>query len=162
MNWTVQKPIKKTGDTGKAIQQLITKLQKSTCSLGVAYEAQQDTYFANKLLHDPIFMKLSEKESISPVKLACDIMKKSARIDYRKGVCAGPKAIYQNYAQVYNLARNICKDEIDEFILQQAHPLKEKLLAIKKSRQEQFPYKAPFSSIEHVKVFIEAIRNGEL
>lgn len=53
-------------------------------------------------------------------------------------------------------------DEIDVFIMEQNQDIKEKLQAIKKHRTVQYPYKKPFSSLEHISSFVAAIEQGQL
>ena len=84
------------------INWLITELKELANSLWIAYDKKDERNFWKHILTAKEFNEFASKLNQSPVDFAKNIMVASVKINYRKWPCNWPKAIYQNYAEVYN------------------------------------------------------------
>lgn len=144
------------------VSAMIESIKAEADENGAIYNPTQDFEYADLLSSDEWFMKLAKDCWKTTNEMAQEILKMSARIKFRKWVCSWPKLIYENYAEIYNKWKDIIFDDVDDFILNQNKEIQEKLLAIKKMREVQYPYKKPFTNIDHVKSFILAIQKWQL
>ena len=84
------------------INNLIEELKKLANSLGIAYDNKDERNFSRHILKAKAFVDLASNLAMTPTELAKNIMLASVKIWYWKWPCNWPKAIYQNYAEVYN------------------------------------------------------------
>jgi len=87
-----------------AINDLIVRLKLTCDELGIAYNKDMERKFWKHICTAKEFWQFVEKVWSDRVKFACDILKASKKINFWKWTCSWPKAIYQNYAEVYNKA----------------------------------------------------------
>ena len=96
--------------TPEQLQQLVYLLQKDKLtelkelanSLWIAYDKKDERNLSKHILTAKEFGEFAWKLNQTPVELAKNIMLASVKIWYWKWACNWPKAIYQNYADVYN------------------------------------------------------------
>jgi len=144
---------------------LISCLKKKASQLWIAYNQSDEAESCQKLLTDQAFLDLSIREQSSPEALASSIMEWSFKNKFWKWPCAWPKAILQNYVEVYNQCKvadhgDWC--EINQYIGTLSKSLQARLFVIKKEREERFPYKKPFVNMAHVDTFVQAINDWKL
>ena len=84
------------------INNLITELKETANFIWVAYDKKDERNFARHILTAKDYGELAEKAQQTRVEFAKNIMRASVGIKYWKGVCSWPKAIYQNYVEVFN------------------------------------------------------------
>ena len=84
------------------INNLITELKETANFIWVAYDKKDERNFARHILTAKDYGELAEKTGQTRVDFAKNIMKASVGIKYWKGACSWPKAIYQNYVEVFN------------------------------------------------------------
>lgn len=84
------------------INNLITELKELADSLWIAYDKKDERNFWKHILTAKEFGAFADKLNQSPLDFAKNIMIASVKINYWKWPCNWPKAIYQNYAEVYN------------------------------------------------------------
>ena len=84
------------------ISNLIEQIKQQCDMIGIAYDKQKDRYFAKFILTAKEFWEFAEKIWQTREEFALNILKASYQIKFRKGICAWPMRIYQNYAEVYN------------------------------------------------------------
>ena len=85
-----------------SINDLIKELKELANSLWIAYDKKDERNFSKHILTAKEFGEFAWKLNQTPVELAKNIMLASVKIWYWKWACNWPKAIYQNYADVYN------------------------------------------------------------
>lgn len=67
---------------------------------------------------------------------------------------------YTNYKRIERKQRQ--HDEVEDFIMKINDKwLKEYIISIKKQRQQDFPYKRPFTSIEQIQTFIQEYKKQQ-
>ena len=147
--------------------ELIRQIKTEADKLGVVYNPFKEAEYVQKILNCSSFLDQSQKMKLSVIELTRSVLKLSVEINYWKWPLTWPKGIYENYADLLNKAN--CEhsmesnlDEIDRYIHSQPPEIKSRLMSIKKQRMISFPYKRPFASIEHVDMFISAIKEGKL
>ena len=86
------------------INKLIQELKETANLIWIAYDKKDERLFARHIITAKEYGELAEKMGQSRVEFAKNIMRASVLVKYRKGACSGPKAIYQNYAEVFNKA----------------------------------------------------------
>ena len=86
------------------INNLISELKEECNKLGVAYEKKDERNFAKHILTAKDYGEFAEKIWQSRVEFAKNVLFVSWKIWFFKWICAWPKSIYQNYAEVYNEA----------------------------------------------------------
>ena len=84
------------------INNLITELKNTADELKIAYDKKDERNFCRHILTAKDYGELAEKIGQTRVEFAKSIMRASVGIKYRKGACSWPKAIYQNYVEVFN------------------------------------------------------------
>ena len=84
------------------ISNLIEQIKQQCDMIGIEYDKQKDRYFAKFILTAKEFWEFAEKIWQTREEFALNILKASYQIKFRKGICAWPMRIYQNYAEVYN------------------------------------------------------------
>lgn len=88
----------------KEINEFIDELKEECNRLWVAYEKKDERNFAKHILTAKDYWDFAEKIWQSRVEFAKNVLFVSWKIWFFKWICAWPKAIYQNYAEVYNEA----------------------------------------------------------
>ena len=88
----------------KEINEFIDELKEECDRLWVAYEKKDERNFAKHILTAKDYWDFAEKIWQSRVEFAKNVLFVSWKIWFFKWICAWPKAIYQNYAEVYNEA----------------------------------------------------------
>lgn len=86
------------------INNLIVELKEECNQLWVAYEKKDERMFAKHILTAKDYWEFAEKIWQSRVQFAKNVLMASLKIWFFKWICAWPKSIYQNYAEVYNEA----------------------------------------------------------
>lgn len=82
---------------------LIIEWVKAECNrLGVAYDKTKDREFAKFIASAKEYWGFCEKIWQWRLEFAINVLRASVQIKFWKWVCAWPKSIYQNYAEVYN------------------------------------------------------------
>lgn len=84
------------------INNLIEQIKQQCDNLWVAYDKQKDRQFAKHILTAKEFWEFADKIWQTREEFAVNVLKASYQIKFRKGICAWPMRIYQNYAEVYN------------------------------------------------------------
>lgn len=87
----------------KEINELIERLKILCDKNKVLYEKKDDRNFAKHIITAKDFGDFAKKMKISRLELAEKILIESKNLKFRRGYCTGPKSIYQNYVEVYNL-----------------------------------------------------------
>lgn len=87
----------------KEINELIAGLEKCCTELRILYDKKDERMFAHHITTAKDFGLFAEKLRISRQELAEKIMIESKNLKFRRWYCSWPKAIYQNYVEVYNL-----------------------------------------------------------
>ena len=95
----------KSSDITKSINELITELKDLCKELWIAYWNKDERNFSKHILTAKEYWDFCSTIKQSRVEFAKNIMRASVMIWYWKWPCSWPKAIYQNYSDVYNLAR---------------------------------------------------------
>lgn len=91
------------------INYIIQELKKTANEIWIAYEKKDERNFCKHILTAKDYWELAEKTGLDRLEFAKSIMRASVVIKYRKGACSWPKAIYQNYVEVYNKASELHK-----------------------------------------------------
>ena len=91
-----------TNNITSNINNLITELKELANNLWIAYEKKDERNFSKHILTAKEFGEFAGKLNQTPLEFAKNIMVASVKINYWKWPCNWPKAIYQNYAEVYN------------------------------------------------------------
>lgn len=89
------------------INELIEFLKEQAWILWVAYQSEKDRMFAKHILDAKEFGNFAEKIWLSRAEFALRIMIASEKIWFWKWVCAWPKMIYQNCAEVFNKTKQM-------------------------------------------------------
>lgn len=89
----------------KDINNLIQELKDTSNNLWIVYDKKNERNFWKHILTGKEFWEAADKAKMSRVEFAKNIMVASVMINYWKWACAWPMAIYQNYSDVYNKAR---------------------------------------------------------
>ena len=84
------------------INNLISELKEECNHLGVAYEKKDERNFAKHILTAKDYWDFAEKIWQNRIEFAKNVLRASLKIGFFKWICAWPKPIYQNYAEVYN------------------------------------------------------------
>lgn len=84
------------------INNLITELKELADNLWIAYDKKDERNFWKHILTAKEFGAFASKLNQTPTEFAKNIMIASVKINYWKWPCNWPKAIYQNYCEVYN------------------------------------------------------------
>lgn len=87
------------------ITELIENLKNYCEKNGISYDSEKERRFGNHIMKSKDFGKIAEIHNQSKIEFAINICKASIQINYWKWVCSGPKKIYQNYSEVYNLTK---------------------------------------------------------
>lgn len=85
------------------INNLITELKELANELWIAYDSKDERNFSKHILTAKAFGEFAGKLNMTPTEFAKNVMVASVKIWYWKWACSWPKAIYQNYSEVYNL-----------------------------------------------------------
>lgn len=104
---TLKVPAKEIKAGRNDINLLLELLKEQANLLGVAYNSDKERAFAKHLLDAKEFWKLAENLNLWRAELALKVMVASQKIWFRKWVCSWPKAIYQNYAEVFNKTKQL-------------------------------------------------------
>ena len=86
----------------KEINNLITELKETANLIWIAYDKKDERNFARHILTAKDYGELAGKAKQTRLEFAKSIMRASVGIKYRKWACSWPKAIYQNYVEVFN------------------------------------------------------------
>lgn len=86
----------------KEINSVIEWIKAECNKLWVAYEKTMEREFAKHIATAKEFGNFCEKIWQDRLQFAINVLRASIQIKFWKWVCAWPKAIYQNYAEVYN------------------------------------------------------------
>lgn len=84
------------------INNLIQELKELADTLWIAYDKKDERNFSKHILTAKEYWEFASKLNMTPVEFAKNVMLASVKIGYWKWACNWPKAIYQNYADVYN------------------------------------------------------------
>lgn len=87
------------------INNLISELKELSNEMWIAYENKDERNFSKHILTAKTYWEFCSKINQTRSEFAKNIMKASVMIWYWKWPCSWPKAIYQNYVEVYNLSR---------------------------------------------------------
>lgn len=85
------------------INNLIKELKELANELWIAYDTKDERNFSKHILTAKTFWEFASKLNQTPTEFAKNVMVASVKINYWKWACNWPKAIYQNYSEVYNL-----------------------------------------------------------
>ena len=102
LNISSNEEIEQSSYWNMEINNLIEQLKQLCNDLGIAYDKQKERYFAKFILTAKEFWEFAEKIWQDRVQFALNVLKASVQIKFRKGICAWPMKIYQNYVDVYN------------------------------------------------------------
>jgi hypothetical protein len=101
------------------INELIKEIKQTAQTLWIAYDKTKEREFAKHLLTAIEYGKFCENVWLDRLTTAINIMKASVIKNYRRWPTAWPKAIYQHYAEIYNLAKQATdkqeKNKVKEF-----------------------------------------------
>ena len=86
----------------KEINEFIDELKEECDRLWVAYEKKDERNFAKHILTAKDYWEFAEKIWQNRIEFAKNVLRASLKIGFFKWICAWPKPIYQNYAEVYN------------------------------------------------------------
>lgn len=89
----------------KDINNLITELKELSNEMWIAYENKEERNFCKHILTAKAYWEFCLQINQTRTEFAKNVMRASIMINYWKWPCSWPKAIYQNYAEVYNLAK---------------------------------------------------------
>jgi len=93
------------------INNLISELKKLSNELWVAYDGKDERKFWKHICTAKQFWEFCEKIWQDRITFAKNVMIVSIKINFWKWPCAWPMKIYQNYSEVYNLAKSTNKKE---------------------------------------------------
>lgn len=91
------------------INNLIKELKETANFIWIAYDKKDERNFARHILTAKDYGELAEKAQQTRVEFAKNVMIASLKVNYWKWVCSWPKAIYQNYTEVFNKAAELHK-----------------------------------------------------
>jgi len=91
------------------INNLIKELKETANFIWIAYDKKDERNFARHILTAKDYGELAEKTQQTRVEFAKNVMIASLKVNYWKWVCSWPKAIYQNYTEVFNKAAELHK-----------------------------------------------------
>jgi len=101
------------------INELIKEIKQTAQSLSIAYDKTKEREFCKHLLTAIEYGTFCENVKMDRKVVAVQIMRASVIKNYWRWPTAWPKAIYQNYAEVYNLAKQATdkaeKNKVKEF-----------------------------------------------
>lgn len=103
--WKTSKEVVKKQIT-EDINNFISELKNNCDKLGIAYDKNKERQFSKHILTAKDFWEFCEKIGQTRLQFALNILLVSEKIGFWKGVCSWPKRIYQNYVEVYNLAKS--------------------------------------------------------
>ena len=89
------------------INDLIEELKLTAKKIGIAYDKREERKFWKHICSAREFWDFAKKIGQTRLEFARNILLASVAIKFWKGACSWPKAIYQNYVEVYNLTLNI-------------------------------------------------------
>lgn len=89
------------------INYIIQELKKTANEIWIAYEKKDERNFCKHILTAKDYWELATKVWQDRLEFAKSIMVASVKCNYRKGACSWPKAIYQNYVEVFNKASEL-------------------------------------------------------
>ena len=89
------------------INNLIKELKETADLIWIAYDKKDERNFARHILTAKEYGELAEKIGVNRTELAKNIMVASVKCKFWKGACSWPKAIYQNYVEVFNKASEL-------------------------------------------------------
>ena len=95
------------------INELIKEIKQTAQTLWIAYDKTKEREFAKHLLTAIEYGKFCENIWMDRQVVAIQIMRASVIKNYRRWPTAWPKSIYQNYAEVYNLAKTDKNNTVD-------------------------------------------------
>lgn len=87
------------------INDLIKELKNTAERIWISYDKQNERNFWKHIVSAKEFWEFCEKIWQARIEFAKNIMIASVKINFWKWACAWPMKIYQNYSEVYNLAK---------------------------------------------------------
>lgn len=93
-------------DITKKIDHLVNMIKEKCDELGVAYDKDKDRNFARHILIAKEYWRFCENINMSREDFAVAVLQASVQIKYRKWARTWPRAIYKDYADVYNQAKS--------------------------------------------------------
>lgn len=96
------------------INNLIQELKETANLIWIAYDKKDERLFARHIITAKEYGELAEKTGQSRVEFAKNIMRASVLVKYWKWACSWPRAIYQNYVEVFNKAAEKQKKIINQ------------------------------------------------
>ncbi len=100
---------KKEKEITTKIDDLISKIKEVCDELWVAYNKDMERQFAKHIFTAKDYGSFCEKIWQSREEFALNVLRVSVMIGYFRGALSWPKLIYQNYAELYNQAKQKAK-----------------------------------------------------